>query len=112
MGSHSADLGQHMVGDGEIELEHTFQLFNRSSRNLRIAKVATTCGCSLAEVSSNNIPPEASFEVRAKLKLSGAGQRTVQVHLICEDREPILLSMAATGQVTKDFFASNSTLLL
>jgi len=66
------DFGEQVI-ESPVKLEHVFVLVNGSDAALRIQKIATSCGCTDARASLQEVPAGASFEVAASLKLSAAG---------------------------------------
>ncbi len=107
----SEDVGGAMLHDfGEqvliqpIELEHVFELTNRSGVTLHVERVATTCGCTRATVSKLTIPPGHDFQVAATLKLGGAGEKREEVRLICGEIEPVILTLRASARTVESFY--------
>jgi len=53
---------------GEL-VEHSFILTNRGEGTLLIDQVKTSCGCTVAQISSKNIPPGGTANLMLKLNL-------------------------------------------
>lgn len=52
-------------------VEHTYSIENRGNATLLISKVHASCGCTVATVSSQSIPPGQTATVTARLNLKG-----------------------------------------
>lgn len=72
----SYDFGK--IKQGEIA-RHEFVFTNEGDDTLKIEKVATSCGCTAALVSENEIPPGKSGKVEVKFNSQGYGGNIVKV---------------------------------
>ena len=57
--------------DNTKDVEHTFVLKNTGDLSLEIKQVRPSCGCTVASISQNTIPPNQEAQVTAKLSLHG-----------------------------------------
>lgn len=57
--------------DNNQEVEHTFVVRNAGDLTLEIGTIRPTCGCTVASVSRNQVPPGETAELTAKLSLRG-----------------------------------------
>jgi hypothetical protein len=110
-GLRAVDLGTHVV-DQPIDLTHVFTLENDTGRELNIRKIATTCGCTKAEASSQVIAPGERLDVRATLNLANAGPRREQVRILFDEIDLVVLEMIAVGRVNEMFYCQEAAVLL
>jgi len=66
---------------GEV-IEHTFTLTNNGDGTLLIDKVKTNCGCTVAQLSTQSIPPGETAEVKVKLNLHRLKGRQNRIALV------------------------------
>lgn len=78
------DFGEAEAGD---EVEHTFVFENVGDDVLTIAKVRTSCGCTAALVSDEEVPPGKTGEVKATFLTQGF-QGEVKKSLVVESNDP------------------------
>ncbi len=65
------------------KVDHSFTIKNSGDTPLTIGQVSTSCGCTVAEVSSRSIPPGKSANIRATFdstNFSGSISKTIYVH--------------------------------
>ena len=93
------DFGSRSLDEYQVSMTHQFTLTNRSDRDIEIAGVSTTCGCTDASFQDSLIPPGESTKVSATLTLSSSGRREAQVVVAFKDDtiDPIRLTLSAHG---------------
>lgn len=94
------DFGSVILGSGGTVARHSFVLVNRQNHELRIVKVSTTCGCTVAKTDRELIPPNGTVRVDAELTLADPVVKTAQVRLLIEGLERpqvATLTMTALG---------------
>lgn len=91
------DFGTVDVSHGTRELLHTFTVANRSSADVHVIQMSSSCGCTTAKLSATRIPRGRSVDIEIGLHIDGAGPReeTVTVHL--SDGRSIPFSLRAAG---------------
>ena len=80
VGEYAWDFG--VVEDGS-QFAHTFTCKNEGSEGLFISNVDSTCGCTVASVSQNTIPPGGKAEINVIFNTegkNGAQDQTVYIH--------------------------------
>lgn len=94
------DFGSRSLDEYQVSMTHQFTLTNRSDRDIEIAGVSTTCGCTDAGFQDSLIPPGESTTVSATLTLSSSGRREAQVVVAFKGDtiEPIRLTLSAHGK--------------
>ena len=89
---------------GEMEssrdVEHTFILKNEGDLSLEIKQVRPSCGCTVANISQNTIPPGGQAEVTTRLSLrgrQGAQHKTISVESTDPKQPTLVLSLEGTA---------------
>jgi hypothetical protein len=89
---------------GEMEsskdVEHTFILKNEGDLSLEIKQVRPSCGCTVANISQNTIPPGSQAEVTTRLSLrgrQGAQHKTISVESSDPKQPTLILSLEGTA---------------
>ena len=65
------------------KVDHSFTIKNSGDAILTIGQVSTSCGCTVAEVSSRSIPPGKSSNIKASFdstNFSGSISKTIFIH--------------------------------
>jgi uncharacterized membrane protein len=65
------------------KVDHAFTIINSGDAPLTIGQVSTSCGCTVAEVSSRSIPPGKSSTIKASFdstNFSGKISKTIYIH--------------------------------
>jgi hypothetical protein len=86
------------VPDRDAVLEHTFSIFNNSSKPIEIDNLKSSCSCTSAELSRKSIPPGEQIQVRAKVDWRGnfgEQQASIAVSVNTPVSEVLLLRMRA-----------------
>jgi uncharacterized protein DUF1573 len=95
------------------EVSHVFGLPNRGETDLRIDHVKTSCGCTVAVLSDEMIPPGREARVAVTLDTSRlAGRTTKTVTVYTNDPAAPVVSLSLTGQVNTDLVVSPTPLYL
>jgi hypothetical protein len=96
-----------------MRVEHTFGLPNRGSGDLRIDHVKSSCGCTVAVVSEQIVPPGGEARVAVSLDTAGlAGRTTKTVTLYTNDPELPALGLSLVGMVAADLVIAPKPLYL
>ena len=69
---------------GEKEASFTFKFKNTSTRDVKISKLLSSCGCTTADLESKTIPSQETAELTAIMKLkgiTGLKSSTIKVYL-------------------------------
>ena len=89
---------------GEMEsskdVEHTFLLKNEGDLSLEIRQVRPSCGCTVASISQNTIPPGGQAEVTTRLSLrgrQGAQHKTISVESNDPKQPTFILTLEGTA---------------
>jgi len=95
------------------EVSHVFGLPNRGGTDLQIDHVKTSCGCTVAVLSDQTIPPGREARVAVTLDTSRlAGRTTKTVTVYTSDPAAPVVSLSLTGQVNTDLVVSPTPLYL
>ncbi len=78
------DFGEVEAGD---EVAHVFSFRNEGNAPLTVGKVLTSCGCTAALVSEQEIPPEGTGEIKVTFQAKGL-QGAVKKGLTVESNDP------------------------
>ncbi len=68
--------------DASTVVEHTFTIRNEGTLTLEISRVHASCGCTVANISSQSIPPGGESQISSRLSLqgrSGPQQKTIVI---------------------------------
>jgi hypothetical protein len=89
---------------GEMEsskdVEHTFVLKNAGDLSLEIRQVRPSCGCTVASISQNTIPPGGQAEVTTRLSLrgrQGAQHKIISVESSDPKQPTLVLTLEGTA---------------
>jgi hypothetical protein len=89
---------------GEMEnsrdVEHTFILKNEGDLSLEIKQVRPSCGCTVASISQNTIPPGGQAEVTTRLSLrgrQGAQHKIISVESSDPKQPTLVLALEGTA---------------
>ena len=89
---------------GEMEsskdVEHTFVLKNEGDLSLEIKQVRPSCGCTVANISQNTIPPGSQASVTTRLSLrgrQGAQHKTISVESNDPQQPTFTLTLEGTA---------------
>ena len=86
--------------DSSRDVEHTFILKNEGDLSLEIRQVRPSCGCTVANISQNTIPPGGQAEVTTRLSLrgrQGAQHKTITVESNDPKQPTLILSLEGTA---------------
>src|SRR5665213_4381312 len=93
------------------DLQHTFVLKNLSSRNIRILKMETTCGCTAAQASLVDVPANAETFVNVTAHWwNRSGQRSEQIKVTTDAPGQVPLVLAISGNALRSMAASTTDL--
>jgi hypothetical protein len=70
------------VVDASTVVEHTFTIRNEGTLTLEISRVHASCGCTVASISSQSVPPGGESKIASRLSLqgrSGPQQKTIVI---------------------------------
>jgi hypothetical protein len=68
--------------DASTVVEHTFTIRNEGTLTLEISRVHASCGCTVASISSQSVPPGGESKISSRLSLqgrSGPQQKTIVI---------------------------------
>lgn len=98
------DFGTIYAGE---KAEHLFKFENRGKGDLVIKHVKTSCGCTAAVSTKENIPPGGSSEIRATFS---AGQDPVKIkkEITVTTNDPVtpLVKLSITGNIIKEIITN------
>jgi hypothetical protein len=95
------------------EVVHVFGLPNRGGADLRIDHVKTSCGCTVAVLSDQMIPPGSEARVAVTLDTARlAGRTTKTVSVYTNDPAAPVVGLSLTGQVNTDLVVNPTPLYL
>ena len=86
--------------DSSKDVEHTFVLKNDGDLSLEIKQVRPSCGCTVANISQNTIPPGGQAEVTTRLSLrgrQGAQHKTISVESNDPKQPTFVLTLEGTA---------------
>lgn len=84
----------------DSKIPAAFVLYNKGGKTLRIADVQTSCGCTLAKISKQNIAPGDFSKIHVELDTSiKLGKVRKEITVISNDPERPRLSLFLTGNV-------------
>lgn len=87
------DFGLGTLVDGRAEFEHTFVLTNTGSSTIEIGEIRTSCGCTVAELSTRSIGPGETIEIAATMTLKTEGRKRSRIFLQYGDSDVDVLHM-------------------
>jgi hypothetical protein len=90
-------MGEVSVDDGPRELEHVFEVVNRSSRSVEIVDVKSSCGCLKSELGSRNLEPAQSTLLRIVIRVAESGRVQQTVNLILDDGTTATFMVTVVG---------------
>lgn len=97
-GNYIHDFGMVNISDEPVSMSHVFTLENRSDETVEIEKVATTCGCTSYELSSEVVKPGETVTLEATLEISRPGARREKIILALKDHGPLTLTIGGIGR--------------
>ncbi len=86
--------------DSSQDVVHTFILRNEGDLSLEIGRIRPSCGCTVASVSQNTVPPGGQAEVTTRLSLrgrQGAQHKTISVESNDPKQPTLVLSLEGTA---------------
>jgi hypothetical protein len=90
------------VAQGTIVV-HDFEIRNVGTADLLISRIAPTCGCTAAAVSSPTVPPGKSEKIRVQFDTSGfSGSKFKQIHVRTSDRDETDFVLTLRGTIFTD----------
>lgn len=92
------DFGVVSVPPGGTDVQHVFELINRTSHALAIKSITPTCGCTKVEPSTQNVAPGAALNVSVDFHLEGTGKKFANIHIDLGEDGITTLTVAATKQ--------------
>jgi hypothetical protein len=91
------DFGEAVQHDSVV---HIFKFLNTGDETLKIEKVVSTCGCTAALLSSDQIPPGEEGEIKAVFKTGNfKGKVTKRIKVYSNDPDESLVTLTITGKV-------------
>lgn len=82
--------------DASTVVEHTFTIRNEGTLTLEISRVHASCGCTVANISSQQIPPGGESQISSRLSLqgrSGPQQKTIVIDSNDPDQPQYVLTL-------------------
>lgn len=82
--------------DASTVVEHTFTIRNEGTLTLEISRVHASCGCTVASISSQQIPPGGESKISSRLSLqgrSGPQQKTIVIDSNDPDQPQYVLTL-------------------
>jgi len=86
--------------ESSTDVEHVFVLKNEGDLSLEIRQVRPSCGCTVASLSQNTIPPGGQTELTTRLSLrgrQGAQHKTISVESNDPNQPTLVLSLEGTA---------------
>lgn len=111
-GQRSHEFGDVRFDQSLLELKHTFELVNESDHILHIARVATSCGCTVAKPTQTTIDPNERIRVDATLTFQYPGRRSEKIWMDCGDGGIVTLELSATARRPYDVNVAQRAILL
>lgn len=103
------DFGRVMQGH---KVMHEFAIQNSGDADLVLQRIAPSCGCTAAAVSSSTIKPGASEKVRVTFDTAGMyGSKTKTVHVVTNAREHPEITLTMRGSVVRGVTATPERLV-
>lgn len=97
--------------DNSQDVVHTFVIRNDGDLTLEIGQVRPTCGCTVASVSRNQVPPGETAEITAKLSLRGRqGPQHKPIAVQSNDPQTPTLTLALEGKAVAELRVSPTQL--
>lgn len=82
--------------DASTVVEHTFTIRNEGTLTLEISRVHASCGCTVANISSQQVPPGGESKISSRLSLqgrSGPQQKTIVIDSNDPDQPQFVLTL-------------------
>jgi len=109
LGQDKYDFGSVMQGQKVI---HEFAVENSGDADLVLQRIAPSCGCTAAAVSSSTIKPGASEKIRITFDTAGMyGAKTKTVSVMTNAREKPEFTIKLTGSVVRGLSATPERLM-
>jgi hypothetical protein len=90
------------VSEGTIVV-HDFEVRNIGTADLSISRIAPTCGCTAATLTSPIVPPGKSEMIRVQFDTAGfSGSKFKQVHVRTSDRDVADFVLTLRGTIVSD----------
>jgi P pilus assembly chaperone PapD len=94
-------------------VEHVFILKNNGDKPLTVGQVSTSCGCTVADVSSRNIAPGKRSEIRATFNSKNfSGQISKNILIHTNDPKTPVYTLTIKGSVVEEIETSPKQLNL
>lgn len=94
-------------------LEHVFILRNEGDASLEISAVRPTCGCTVAQLSANSVPPGTEITLNARLDLRGrSGTQHKLIRVESNDPTQPTYTLTMTGTAVTEVAITPSQLFL
>lgn len=106
------DFGEVRYRDGRVDLTHTFHLTNSSERTVVIADVAPTCGCTVPQISTREIPPGTTTDIEVTLTLTQPSLRHETVWLQLAGVGSLPLTVRAVARRMQEVHALHRSVIL
>lgn len=85
---------------GEPKIEHVFTFRNDGNDVLKISKVKTTCGCTAALLSSKELPPGGTGEIKTTFTVGARqGKQVKRIHVQSNDPDNPQLRLEIKGTI-------------
>ncbi len=89
------------VADPNVTIEHDFVIVNRGTADLKIDQIKPACGCTVAELDRQVIPPGERVTLHTRLSLkgrSGPQQKPIVIHSNDPENPEFELMLAGTAR--------------
>lgn len=107
------DFGDVLYDGTKLKLKHKFVLKNERERTIRILDIASSCGCTIADISSRVVPPGAEVEVTVALTMDSPTRRRESVWLAIEGaKEPMTLTVSGAARRRHRVYAMQAAIPL
>jgi hypothetical protein len=98
------------VAEGTI-VAHDFEIRNEGSADLQIQRIAPSCGCTAAAVTSPLVKPGSSEKIRVQFDTTGfSGSKFKQVHVFTSDRDQSDIIFTLRGTIISEVKVSPNKL--
>ena len=81
---------------GQAKIVASYEILNKGSHELWLGDVQTSCGCSVASLSSKHVPPGGRSEIVVEGNPPGAGEKRVVVSVATDSSTQPSLTLALT----------------
>lgn len=105
-GARHHDFGVVELVDRAVTLEHTFVLTNRGREPIEIVDLKTSCGCTVADPSTNVVAAGADVRIAATLTMKDDVRKQAKIYVRYGDDEVDVLYLEATARLRQRLTAA------